>query len=446
MEIPMNEMNADETEVAALDTQADCHFVARDYRAALDCQLRAIAIRKANRDWIGAGNGTHTAGYLRFLLADHAGALKDYREALEIRRRVNDFRGQAITLGRMGEVFQQIGEHAKAVELLDGAVRLFAKINAIADIGTALNNMAVSYRETGEFDMATKCYDRSLEIRRQIGDFKGLAATLHNLSVLYSDQGRDIEARLRLEEALEVREAMKDARGTGQTLLQLGALHEKWGDLSIARTHYERALRFARQEDVQSKEDEGTALLNLADVLSDQGETEQALGLLDEAEKLFTERGMYVGVAMTNYGRGRTFAGVRCSQEALACFEQAKLYFARLNDRPRLVSTYVAIGAVLSACGRHDEAREAFRQSFELKRQLPRDGDGIVKHELLMEGGEVDGAEIADRTATVDPPAEAAFCNGIGVLVNGRDVDSGARDGVAFDWDSLGSAWKRTLH
>lgn len=381
--IPIHATEPPEAGAVELETQADLHFGKREFHDALACQLQAIAIRAHEGDWLGAGNGAQNAGLLHFLLGNHEDAIRSYEDALESRRRASDLRGQGVTLGRMAEVFQQIGQHAEAVDRLARSVHLFARVDATQDIGTALNNMAVSYREMGEWDKAMQCYERSLEIRRQTGDFAGLAATLHNLSVLYSDQSHDDRAQNLLEEARDLREMMNDMQGVGQTVLRLGMLHEKRGDFPTATACYERALLLARQADVQSRDDEATALLNLADVLSNQGRFDRALAMLDDAETLFVQTGMKTGVAMAHYGRGRTLAAAGRVSEALGRFEVAKSHLAQLHDRPRLISTFIAIGTLLSGSRRHREARAAFASALELQRQLSLRSDEALTLQLI---------------------------------------------------------------
>lgn len=394
--IAMNESH--DIEAVQLEAQADWHFMKREFRDALACQLQAIALRKRQEDWTGAGNGAQNAGLLHFLLGNHDDAIHAYSEALEFRTSADDFRGQAVTLGRMAEVFQHIGRHARAVQLLEQSMHLFSRAGTSLDVGTALNNIAVSYREMGQWDKAMRCHEQALENRRQAGDIVGLAATLHNLGVLYSDQSQDHRARELFEEAHGLRETMNDMQGIGQTTLRLGMLHEKHGDFAAAIAAYERALALARHPQVQSKDDEATALLNLADVYSNQGDHERALALLDETEKLFIETGMTTGVAMVQYGRGRSLAAASRTSEALAWFEAARSHFSQLQDRPRLISTLIAMGTLFSRTGRHRQARDAFASALELQRQLSLRADEAATLQLIAR----ESAALGDTTTGIN--------------------------------------------
>ncbi|CAN7621376.1 tetratricopeptide repeat protein [Trinickia sp. LjRoot230] len=362
---------ADAERAALLEAAADGHFMGGEFSEALSCQLQSVALRTRMGDWAGAGNGAHAVGFLRFLLADHVGAVQSYEEALQLRERAGDVRGQGLTLGRMAGVFQQIGNHGKAVELLQRSLACFARTSALKDMGTGLNNMAVSLREMGDVNRAMQCYERSLELRRQVDDFDGLAATLHNISVLYFDQAQYDRAFSLLEEARQIRETMGDCRGLGQTVLRLGMIYEAKGDLAHAKQCYEDALHLARGADTQSRDDEATALLNLADVMAAQGDTDGALAALTEAENLFSKSGMNAGIAMVCCGRGYTFASAGRLSEALACFEEANVRLMSMGDRPRLFATLTAMATILSQCGRHQEARTALASSLELQTQLP---------------------------------------------------------------------------
>ncbi|OXJ06781.1 tetratricopeptide repeat protein [Burkholderia sp. AU6039] len=396
---------------AELEAEAEHYFTKCEFHDALRCLQQAIVIRKENGDWSGAGNCAQNVGFLRFVIADHAGAIRSYEEALEFRKRTKDLRGQGVTSGRMAEVFQQIGEHAKAVEWLESALQYFVRTNASREISTILNNMAVSYREMGAADKALQCYERSLEIRRQIGDFDGLAATLLNLSILYIDQSHYDRAQSLLEEARDLRKEIGDNRGLGRIALHQGMLHEEQGDNSSAIKCYEDALILAKaEESIQSGIDEATVLLNLADVLSNQGKVDSSLVKLDAAEKLFFEAGLIPGIAMTYYGRGRTLAAAGRSTEALACFKVAKSHFEKINDRPRLISVGIAIGNILSSCRQHREARDEFVSALELQQQLSRPQDEVITQQLIRRecaalGDETDAWSTV--TVAMDRPGQA---------------------------------------
>lgn len=363
--------SADAERAALLEAAADGHFKGGEFCEALFCLVQSVALRTGMGDWAGAGNSAHTVGFLRFSLADHVGAVQSYEEALQLRERADDVRGQGLTLARMAEVFQQIGNHGKAVELLQRSLACFARTSALKEMGIGLNNMAVSLREMGDVNRAMQCYERSLELRRQIDDFDGLAATLHNVSVLYFDQAQYDRAFSLLEEARQIRETMGDCRGLGQTVLRLGMIYEARGDLAGATQCYEDALHLARGDDTQSRDDEAAALLNLADVMAAQGHTDCALAALSEAESLFSKSGMNAGMAMVYCGRGYTFVSAGRLSEALTCFEEASVRLTALGDRPRLVTTLTTMATILSQCGRHQEARDAFAFALELQTQLP---------------------------------------------------------------------------
>ncbi|SAL07174.1 photosystem I assembly protein Ycf3 [Caballeronia calidae] len=349
-----------------------------------------------------------------------------------------------MTCGKMAEVFEQAGQHAKAVESLECALRYFVRVNATGEIGTALNNMAVSYRELGAVDEARRCYERSLEIRRHAGDFGGLAATLHNLAVLHADRSDYDRARLLLEEARELRREMGDNQGLGRTVLRMGMLHEAQGDNSSAIECYEHALKLAEAEaGVQSRADEATALLNLADAWSNQGEIELSLALIDKAEKLFDDTEMMAGIAMTHYGRARTLAAAGRPTQALACFEIARSHFAELGDRPRLINTGLAIGNILSRRRQHEAARDAFVSVLQLQRQLSLPRDEVITLQLISRECAAAGDAPAARNAaqaSADLHREVVAHSESHRPARRYIVDAAAGDGSAPDADEADEA------
>jgi len=430
-------LNPADIKAAELEENAEHHFIKREFRDALSYLQQAIAIRKENGDWSGAGNCAQNLGFVRFVVADHAGAIRSYEEALEFRKRTNDLRGQGMTYGRSAEVFQHIGEHAKAVELLECALQNFARTNAPREISTILNNMAVSYRELGAADKALQCYERSLEIRRQVGDFDGLAATLLNFAILYIDRSQYDCAHLLLEEARDLSREMGDNQGLCRIALHLGRLHTEQGDTQSAIECYEDALNLARAGAyIQSRTDEAIVLLNLADALSDQGKVDSSLENIDIAAEIFVEAGVTQGIALTHYGRGRTLAAAGRSMEALACFEVARSHFEKINDRPRLNSTGIAIRNILSGGYQHREARDEFVSALELRRPLSLHQDDETAKQLAG----LDCAALGNTTRAcskasidVDRPAPVIIDRGfdrvaINYIANSRAADCSMPD------------------
>ncbi|VWC50900.1 Photosystem I assembly protein Ycf3 [Burkholderia lata] len=411
---------------AELEAKAERHFIKRELHDTLICLQQAISIRKESGDWNGAGDCAQSEGYVRFVVADHAGAIRSYEEALEFRKRTNDLRGQGVTCGRLAEVFQHIGEHAKAVELLESALQYFERINAPIDISTIFNNMAVSYREMGVADKARQCYERSLEIRRQVGDFDGIATTLLNVAVLYIGLSHYDCAHLFLEEARDLRREMGDNEGLGRITLHQGRLHEEQGDILSAIECYEDALNLARSgKCIQSRIDEAIALLNLADALSNQGKVDSSLANLDVAAKLFLEAGVIQGIAMTYYGRGRTLAAAGRSTEALACFGVAKSHFKKIDDRPRLISTGIAIGKILSSCRQHREARDEFVSALELQQQLSLPQNEAITQQLIRR----ECAALGDETGGWS--AASVAVDRLGHVITDPGFDGVAIDNIA---------------
>ena len=152
---------------------------------------------------------------------------------------------------------------------------------------------------------------------------------------------------------------------------------------------------------------------------------------------------------MTHYGRGRTLAAAGRTSDALACFEEAKSRFTTLNDQPRLISAFVAIGTLLAGSRRHREARDAFSSALQLQRGLSLHRDAAATLRRIAREcaalGDAIGARNAAEAAS-DTLAQTVRDPNFSDLANGPIGETSIGHWAASDEVPVRSSWSCSLH
>ena len=116
--------------------------------------------------------------------------------------------------------------------------------------------------------------------------------------------------------------------------------------LQQARSLYERALEIAP--------DKSSSLINLANVVGDQGDIQKAIDLLSRAIEIDPNSAKAYG------NLGKMLTGTRLRDEALACYRRA------IELNPNLSQTWTNLAALFEIMGRHREALPALQQALTL--------------------------------------------------------------------------------
>ncbi|MDZ4369182.1 MAG: tetratricopeptide repeat protein [Afipia sp.] len=129
-------------------------------------------------------------------------------------------------------------------------------------------------------------------------------------------------------------------------LFELAGLCTTVKYLQQARTLYERALEIAP--------DMPSSLINLANVVEEQGEIQKAIDLLSRAIEVHP-------TSARAYGNlGKVLTGTRLHDEALACYRRA------IELNPNISQTWTNLAALFEVLGRHHEALPALQQALNL--------------------------------------------------------------------------------
>jgi class 3 adenylate cyclase/tetratricopeptide (TPR) repeat protein len=221
----------------------------------------------------------------------------------------------------------------------------------------------------GELDVAEELFERGLS--RLPPDQHRIEADLHNdLGIVYYYRGRPEDAFAQHSAALELRERIGDRLGMAKSYSNIGNLLADFrDDLEGAERHYRLGLEMA--EAIGDRQMQYSTLFNLATIMQDRGEWNDAVAIYRQGERLLEEIGWgharYQNLqrqAESEIAVGRIDRALRHLQECLSLGDTILEPANRVNTRTFLFDAYLrayadefAAAAIADARGLVDELR-----------------------------------------------------------------------------------------
>lgn len=241
-------------------------------------------------------------------------------------------------------------EATAALERLDSVLDLLHAQNNHHLLPPALFVTGILHTLYGDIARAMPLYEEGLQI---VQDSYWESWLLHAAGVAHAYMGNDELADAHNRKASDMRRAMGDSFGLAFSLNNLGVAAYTIGGLAAARHHFEEALGL-RRETAKFGDKGGLAwaLVHLAEIMSIQGESDQAEAILHEALKLADE---------VNFAASSGVARIRLGFHALAqndftaCrqwLEEARAYEHSNREFP----SWINVGLALVNCGLGDYA------------------------------------------------------------------------------------------
>ncbi len=325
-------------------------------------------------------------------------------EGIRLSQKIGDPRREALCLGTLGIVDLNQSRLEAAREHMEAALAFWRDLDAPWHQAIACNNLSMLYHQMGEYGRALALQQEARRLIPQTGDLALDAHSLTSLGILKHAVGQYEEALRCYDQALGLIQVISDRAleahihfCRGDTLFALGRIDE-------AEEAYRRALQIQEEGNVRTNRPliwKGIAACALA-----RCDTDQALGLLEQAERAYAE-GEDVGYSAILALRARTYLarGDReAAHEALIRFQDF-VEAPDQNERPS-VEEWWLVGQVWEALGDGSAARAALERA----------------HALLLQ-----------QAATLDDETRATFLEAApvprAVLAAMERVDSGEPSG-----------------
>ena len=188
----------------------------------------------------------------------------------------------ARALGLVNVAHMQLGEPERAVHL-DRVIEIHESLGETGYVARALGDKGVAAYWLGRWTEALDCYRRAAEMFERVGDVINAALFQANIGEILINQGRYDLAGPSIAQACRTHRAVGFVEGVLFDEIQNGRLARARGERDLAT----QTLRAARDEATRLRMHTTAmeAAIYLAEVLTDEGETGEALAVLEAAEQ-----------------------------------------------------------------------------------------------------------------------------------------------------------------
>jgi len=212
--------------------------------------------------------------------------------AIESARRTDDIAELAHLLGAKGHNLHRQGYHREAIEVFEESAKLYQEIGEPFQSLKSYYMTSLCHRALGNRVRADQVLSQVLQQVGEDNPWRG--NPLQVMAWLAQDDGRLVEAERLLREALSLQEQCPDSDIlVAGTLADLGEVVGLQGRIAEAKEIFQRSLSILGKYAGQYDRQEARAKLKLAELLMRQGEHEQALHFLDQADDRVRGYGHY---------------------------------------------------------------------------------------------------------------------------------------------------------
>lgn len=204
-------------------------------------------------------------------------------------------------LGRLksslASVYDFAGLQESAIPLYEEAIDIFLHCDPPleVDVANLRNNLGMLYKEIGNFDLGEENYIKALETFERFGgrESDDVAAVYNNLGGLYYASGYSAQAREMHSQALEIRQkicATPNHPDLGQSLSNLATVLHELGEDEEAARNYESAVRILEANVDKDGETFSIVCDNFATLMRQLGRERKAVAIERKAQKLLRRR------------------------------------------------------------------------------------------------------------------------------------------------------------
>jgi CHAT domain-containing protein/Tfp pilus assembly protein PilF len=378
-------------EARTLYNAAVIYVYLNEHENALDYYGRALSLYLESKERRGEAKTLSALGWLHDSRGELPAAFECFERALPIYRELKDLAGQARALLDLGSVHGKRGETRKALERYGQALRLYVaalRVRPTAEVQQMIalthNNIGAAYAVRGEAERALSHLNRALRMSDQLAFPLGQAEAHANLGSMYNVTGRKQEALEHLNTALELFRALKIGggqvltfvAGEAKTLNNIGTVYARLSDPDTALFYYRQALTIYSTPGGASDRERGHVLINVgaAHELKFEAnrelkkELDEALGYYEQALEVHRRLDDRSGQASALHNIGRVYYLKEELRPALEYFQRALSIYRELPDRLGIAIELNSLGQTAGvlpeekdkALGYYEEARVIF--------------------------------------------------------------------------------------
>ncbi|HOP06526.1 MAG TPA: tetratricopeptide repeat protein [candidate division Zixibacteria bacterium] len=214
-------------------------------------------------------------------------AIDEYQKVLEFCRDSDQLKIRSETFIQIGQLLAKQGEHDRALGYIQRAIGAYRRLGDKEGTCRALRNLGVVYVDLGEFEEAEINYDEAISLARDLGEQTLYADLVNNLGTINNMKGDRERALVLYAESLDIYRTNNEIRKAAYTENNIGITCIEQERYQEAGTHFRSAYETALQ--IKDASLKLIVDLNLADLLQQDGDLEEARQHCEAAQKRLTE-------------------------------------------------------------------------------------------------------------------------------------------------------------
>ncbi len=237
-------------------------------------------------------------------------------------------------LRRAGGIFHRLGDRISAAEIYAAGMAQAEQLALVSEHIPLLVNLGVLNSEIREHEQAIDNYYLALSLMEQIDDFRYQPPVLFNLAVTLIGQQRYTEGVKVFKQVEAMVNEHWPVSRVAQVYSGLAAAYAGTGDLASAENHAIQAYQMLQQTDSRST-DYYNLVSSLANILTKQGQFEQAMVHASQAKAFYTDpanRSDIIGGTNPLHGLAGTFERLGELSQAIELYKLANDIDQELQD------------------------------------------------------------------------------------------------------------------
>jgi tetratricopeptide (TPR) repeat protein len=200
-------------------------------------------------------------------------------------KRLGDTWGESTAYQNLGVVCYVRGNYLQAIEYYNTSLKMKSQIGDLMGITDCHVNLGEVYRTTQDMLRAIEHLQEALKLARQIGANQTVGECYRQLAECYLESGNPQRSLEICREAQEHAQNIGDRKEEGLAYRVLGTVYFQLQDYRTSRESFEQGIGILQE--LNRDFDLAGALCDYAQVLSEAGQTSEAIEKLHDAAALF---------------------------------------------------------------------------------------------------------------------------------------------------------------
>lgn len=349
------------------------HEALSEYDVAQQHVEQALATYQRTGDRHGTVQSYNQLGTIAGRQADYSAAQHYFQAALA---KVNDddtfTRERAALLYGLSIVNRQQGNYTEAQSLLETALDLHRQTGNRQGEARILTALGVIAHMQRDYQTAETFYRESLTIQRMIGDRTGEGGSLISLGQVARSREDWSTAAQHLLEGQQIFQLLDNRWWQSRILNELGVMNLITGNFVDAATHLNQSLHMSQA--IGDAAVEAIALLNLGQVLREQGNNpaaialhQQSIAIAEEQADSYLQAQNWSDLAINALILHQPHQAIKYANDALTTFRELKIESTLTTEQCTLAEAYLQLAA-------RREAMQYVSEAFALLQKLGSEG------------------------------------------------------------------------